>query len=177
MTYMTGVIYFMLFFCFIDSFWRIYCALQFGKDLFLPILRIQTYQSPDEATRSDLSFQLPRQAKASTKLLPAHPHFATRKVRRVIWMWVKSLLPVKHVSRAPQWFFIAHIPQLWGPAQHGVKTTPGTQGAEWYEEPLRRWWPWSFVICRFAFVQSVVPWEMMSNFSLLLDFRFENRTW
>lgn len=100
--------YFMLFCCFIDSFWRIYCALQFGKDLFLPFLRIQTYQSPNEATRSDLNFQLPRRAKASTKLLPAHPHFATRKVRRVIWMWVKSLLLVKHVSRAPQWFFIAH---------------------------------------------------------------------
>lgn len=56
MSYMTGVIYFMLFFCFIDSFWRIYCALQFGKDLFLPFLRIQTYQSPNEATRSDLNF-------------------------------------------------------------------------------------------------------------------------
>ncbi len=55
----------------------------------------------DEAIRSDLNFQLPRRAKASTKLLPAPPHFATRKVRRVIWMWVKSLLPVKLVSRVP----------------------------------------------------------------------------
>ena len=49
-------------------------------------------------------------------------------------------------------------PASWG------KNDPWTQGAEWYEEPLRRWRPWSFV-GRFAFCEkSVVLWEMVSPF-------------
>ena len=82
------------------SYFMYFCSSE-RYTVFLPILRIQ---STDEAIRRDLNFSsaTSRRAKASTKLLPALPHFATRKVRRVIWMWVKSLLLVKHVSRAPQ---------------------------------------------------------------------------